>query len=41
MWNGSDAGGNQVSSGIYFYEMKANGKDGRAYSKIMKMVLLK
>jgi len=41
VWNGNDESGNQVTSGIYFYEMKANGTDGRAYSQIMKMVLLK
>jgi hypothetical protein len=41
VWNGNDNVGNQVASGIYFYEMKANGNDGRSYSQIMKMVLLK
>jgi Zn-dependent metalloprotease len=40
-WNGNDEGGNKVSSGIYFYEMKANGNNGSAYSQIKKMVLLK
>jgi M6 family metalloprotease-like protein len=41
VWKGNDESGNQVTSGIYFYEMKANGSDGRAYSQIRKMVLLK
>ena len=41
VWNGNNEVGNQVTSGIYFYEMKANGNDGRTYSQIMKMVFLK
>jgi len=41
VWNGADDHGFQVSSGIYFYEMKANGNNGTPYSQIKKMVLLK
>jgi hypothetical protein len=41
VWNGADDNGFQVSSGIYFYEMKANGNNGTAYSQMKKMILLK
>ena len=41
VWNGNDNTGNQVTSGIYFYEMKAAGNGGEAFSQIKKMVLLK
>jgi hypothetical protein len=41
VWNGADDNGFQLSSGIYFYEMKANGNNGKAYSQMKKMVLLK
>jgi len=41
IWNGADDNGFQVTSGIYFYEMRANGNNGTAYSQIKKMVLLK
>ena len=41
VWNGADDNGFQVSSGIYFYEMKANGNNGKAYSQIKKMVSTK
>ena len=41
LWNGNNEVGNQVTSGIYFYEMKANGNDGRTYSQMKKMVFLK
>jgi hypothetical protein len=37
-WNVS---GSNLSSGIYFYELKAKGKSGKEYSSIRKMVLLK
>ena len=40
-WNGTDNSGVQVSSGIYFYELKAKGNNGADFSKIMKMVYLK
>ena len=35
-FNGSD-----LSSGIYFYKLIANGSDGRTYSNIRKMILLR
>ena len=35
-WNGRNFGGNQVSSGIYFYRVTAG-----AFTDIRKMVLLK
>ena len=40
-WNADDISGNKVSSGIYFYELKANGVDGSQFSQVRKMVLLK
>ena len=41
IWNGTDNSGLNVSSGIYFYELKAHGNKGNSFSKIMKMVYLK
>jgi hypothetical protein len=41
VWNGADDNGFQVSSGVYLYEMKANGNNGTAYSQMKKMVFLK
>jgi len=41
IWNGTDNSGLNVSSGIYFYELKAHGNNGNNFSKIMKMVYLK
>ncbi len=41
IWNARDASGNRVSSGVYFYEVKANGIDGRTFSQMKKMILLK
>jgi hypothetical protein len=35
-WNGLDAGGGPVRSGIYFYELQVDGRD-----HTRKMVLLK
>jgi hypothetical protein len=35
-WNGLDAGGQRLRSGIYFYELRVNGRD-----HTRKMVLLK
>ena len=40
-WNAEDAFGNKVSSGIYFYELNANGADGSRFSQVRKMMLLK
>jgi hypothetical protein len=36
IWNGRDSNGNQVSSGIYFYKLKAGD-----FQKVKKMILLK
>ena len=36
IWNGKDSNGNQVSSGVYFYKMKAE-----KYSSTKKMILMK
>ena len=40
-WNSEDASGSKVSSGVYFYEIRASGIDGQQFNKVMKMVLLK
>jgi hypothetical protein len=40
-WNADDASGNKVSSGIYFYELNANGVDGSNFNQVRKMMLLK
>ena len=39
-WNGSNSAGNRVSSGIYFYYLKAS-SGSSTYSKTRKMLLLK
>ena len=36
VWNGKDNNGHQVSSGIYFYQMKTS-----EYSSIKRMALMK
>lgn len=41
IWNAQDQYGNSVSTGIYFYELSAVGIDGREFSQMKKMVLLK
>lgn len=40
-WNADDYNGNKVSSGIYFYELKATGFDGREFNQMRKMILIK
>jgi len=40
-WNSDDVNGNSVSSGVYFYELSASGFDGREFSQMMKMILIK
>lgn len=41
-WNGTDSNGKKVSSGIYFYQMKAkNLKTGSEFIETKKMVLMK
>lgn len=41
VWNSKDPKGNNLSSGIYFYELKADGVNGEQFSKLKKMILLK
>ncbi len=41
-WSGMNAGGNRVSSGVYFYRLTAKDVAGQAsYSSLKKMVLLR
>jgi len=40
-WNASDANGTKLSSGIYFYELRAAGTNGNNFQQIKKMILLK
>lgn len=41
VWNADDYTGKKVSSGVYFYELKASSPDGNNFNQIRKMVLLK
>lgn len=41
LWNADDNFGNKVSSGVYFYELKAGSDDGSNFNQIRKMVFLK
>ncbi|MGA9116344.1 MAG: FlgD immunoglobulin-like domain containing protein, partial [Bacteroidota bacterium] len=40
-WNGRGEDGGPVGSGVYFVRMEASGRDGRSFSGVMKMMLLK
>jgi hypothetical protein len=40
-WNSDDSSGKKVSSGIYFYEINANGIDGKQFNQVRKMMLIK
>jgi flagellar hook assembly protein FlgD len=40
-WDGTSAGGEAVSSGIYFYRIDAVGTGQQSFSSIKKMMLLK
>ncbi len=40
-WNGSDASGNKLGSGIYFYRITATGESGKQLTKVMKMLMAK
>jgi photosystem II stability/assembly factor-like uncharacterized protein len=41
VWNANDSNGIKLSSGIYFYMLKATGVDGTEFQEIKKMILLK
>jgi hypothetical protein len=41
VWNGLDAAGQQVSSGVYIYHIEATGVSGNNFTKARRMVLLK
>ena len=41
LWNANDSNGMKLSSGIYFYMLKASSVDGNEFQEIKKMVLLK
>jgi flagellar hook assembly protein FlgD len=41
LWNANDAGGNQLTSGIYLYKLTASGINGNEFQDIKKMILLK
>jgi photosystem II stability/assembly factor-like uncharacterized protein len=41
LWNANDSNGMKLSSGIYFYMLKAKASDGNDFKEIKKMVLLK
>ncbi len=40
-WNSEDISGRKVSSGIYFYELNANGVNGNLFNQVRKMILMK
>lgn len=40
-WNSDDNSGRRLTSGIYFYEMKANTSNGQEFNQLRKMILLK
>ena len=40
-WNGTNAKGTPVASGIYFYKLEAKGENGTQFTNIKKMLLLK
>lgn len=41
IWNADDKYGRKVSSGVYFYELKATSEKGSDFNQIRKMILLK
>ncbi|MGH2568709.1 MAG: FlgD immunoglobulin-like domain containing protein [Bacteroidota bacterium] len=41
MWNGKNANGENVGSGVYFYRITAVGESGKQFSQTLKMLLAK
>lgn len=41
IWNADDQFGRKVSSGVYFYELRASSEKGSDFNQIRKMILLK
>jgi hypothetical protein len=41
VWDAKNNSNNSVTSGIYFYKLSADGIDGRKFSEVRKMILLK
>jgi beta-glucanase (GH16 family) len=40
-WDGRDADGNHISSGVYVYRFTAKGASGKTYTSLKKMMMLK
>ena len=40
-WDGVNAAGNPVTTGLYFYKLEARGTDGHTFTQVRKMLLLK
>jgi hypothetical protein len=40
-WNANDAGGKQLTSGIYLYKLTASGIDGNKFEETKKMILIR
>jgi len=41
IWDGTDASGNKVGTGVYFYRIVATGESGKQFTKVMKMLVTK
>jgi flagellar hook assembly protein FlgD len=41
VWDGRNSSGDQVASGIYFYQLEAKGSDGQQFASMKRMVLIK
>lgn len=41
VWDGKNASGNRVASGIYFYQLDAKGSNGEAFKSMRKMLMIK
>lgn len=41
VWDGKNSSGDQVASGIYFYQLEAKGSDGEQFNGIRRMLLIK